>query len=332
MSLPPVTIKNITIDPPLIMAPMAGITHSAFRRLVADFGGYGVLCTEMLSVRALQREVLDESPYTRRRAHEGRVWYQLLVDDDLLVAPALQRLCAINPFAIDINCACPAPEIIHRGAGAALYRNRERLVRVLDAARSAWSGILSIKIRLGDDTPQWEEVLSDRLRLFEQYHIDALFLHGRFSNEKLKRLSRWHKIAGVAMQTSIPVIGNGDLVGADNLSAVAQAHPSIKGFMIGRGAVVRPWIFAEISGAAITIDYTEVWTRLFNYVCEDFSSEKALGRIKEFSAFYARNFFFGHVFFTAIQSAPDLKTLYERAQNFLKRDPQISQSISVGGI
>ncbi|MBD3241604.1 MAG: tRNA-dihydrouridine synthase family protein, partial [Chitinivibrionales bacterium] len=115
----PLYIGALRIDPPLLCAPMAGLSHSALRRLLADFGGYGALYTEMLSARALNQEELHASPFTRRRPEEGTVIYQLLVDTPHTAAAAVQRLQSIAPAAIDINLGCPAPEVKKRGGGCA---------------------------------------------------------------------------------------------------------------------------------------------------------------------------------------------------------------------
>ncbi|MBN2037915.1 MAG: tRNA-dihydrouridine synthase family protein, partial [Chitinispirillaceae bacterium] len=142
------TLRDRTVSPPLLCAPMAGITHSAFRRLVAGFGGYGALCTEMLSTRAVCSENNDVSPFTKKRACEGGVVYQLRATEPEEIPRAVIKLKNLQPFAIDINLGCPAPEVKRRGGGIELFDDRERLARVLGRARASWDGPLTVKCRL----------------------------------------------------------------------------------------------------------------------------------------------------------------------------------------
>ena len=114
--------KNLSVDgktfaPALFLAPMAGVTHSAFRRLVSDFGGYGALTTEMLSSTAFLRENPAVSPFSRRRVCEGSVVYQLRTSGEDILEAAIVKLQEQNPSAIDINLGCPAPEIQKQASG-----------------------------------------------------------------------------------------------------------------------------------------------------------------------------------------------------------------------
>jgi tRNA-dihydrouridine synthase len=308
----PLILKNKTFTPRLFSAPMAGISHSAFRRLIADFGGYGALYTEMLSPVALLKEDLKTSPFTKRRDCEGHVLYQLQLNGDETLQAVVERLRTLDPSGIDINLGCPAPMIRKNGAGKALFDNFEKLKTTLDTIRSYWDGLFTIKCRIGDNSAGWEEIFLERLRLFENSGVDAICVHPRFSDEKLKRFARWNLFAWIRSQTSLPLIANGDI--ADNTALTLLEH--CDGLMIGRASVVKPWIFKTLTGEDPVIDYKEVWLRFFDYTCEDFPPEKAIGRIKEFTIYYSKNFFFGHELFRAVQPAPDLIILKERACTF----------------
>jgi tRNA-dihydrouridine synthase B len=96
--------------------------------------------------------------------------------------------------------------------------------------------------------------------------------------------------------------------------------------MIGRMAAIAPWIFTVFSGKGSPVDHAAVWDRFFLYVNEDFEPTRAIGRIKEFTAWYARNFFFGHNLFVAVQGAPTLEDVRERAMAFLTRSPQLAEN------
>ncbi len=318
----PLVLKNESVTPPLLCAPMAGITHSAFRRLLSDFGGYGCLYTEMLSVKALLVENLNQSPFTKKRLGEGNVIYQLKLSGNEPIKQIIDRVVRIDPFAIDINLGCPAPEVKKDGCGKSLFDNLELLGTTLDKFRKLWNGILSIKCRLGNNVPGWEDRFSARLKLFEECGIDGICVHPRFSDEKLKREARWNLFAWIRSQSRIPLIANGDI--GDHTALELISSDSCDALMIGRMAVIKPWIFRELRGETVNFNYAEVWNRHLDYICEDFPVEKAIGRIKEFTSYYARNFFFGHELFRLVQSAPSIKLLRERGNSFLTSAPRIS--------
>ena len=329
--LPETTIRGITFQPALFCAPLAGITHSAFRRLVAEFGGCGGLFTEMLSAKQILHEDLRGSPYLRRRPAEKRVIYQLMVRDTDKLDAVIGRLSEIGPDGIDINLACHAPMIRQLDAGSQLFENLPALAAVLQTARRCWPGLLTVKIRLGRSVPHWETRFTERMRLFEASGVDAVILHPRFFEDKFKRRARHELLAWAATLTRLPLIANGDITGPETLSKNLALFQPACGVMIGRMAAARPWVFASWD-RPLEIDYAEVWHRLFAYICEDFPPGKAIGRIKVFTEYYARNFQFGHSFYTAVQNAPTLEAVRERADAFFSRSPQIDPNPSLMGL
>jgi tRNA-dihydrouridine synthase len=330
--LSPLVLCGRTIDPPLLLAPMAGITHAAFRRLVSGFGGYGALFTEMLPAKAILKANPATSPHTKRRPEEGRVFYQLLLSPGDDTAAIVERLRETGPFALDVNLACPAPEVVRYGSGAALFRNGEGLGRLLGRLRGSWPGILTVKIRLGDDGPQWRETLLDRLRIFEQAGVDAVIVHPRFFDEKLKRRARWEVFEWLPAEARLPLIGNGDIATVQDVRDRERKYPAVRGLMAGRIAVAQPWFFRACGGTDPGIDYLDVWERFFRYVAEDFPRDRRLGKIKEFSSYYARSFFYGHELFRRVQSAGDLDTAHRRATGFLARGPRTVRTPALDGL
>jgi tRNA-dihydrouridine synthase B len=325
-------MAGTAVTPPLLCAPMAGITHSAFRRLVAGFGGCGALCTEMLSAGALMVEDLAVSPFTKKRPCEGRVAYQLRLTGEEDFPRLVERLKTLGPFALDVNLGCPAPEIRKSGGGIELFDDRERLRKALASVRRCWDGILTVKCRLGKRSGTWQETFADRLRIVEECGADAVTVHPRFSDEKLKRRARWELFPWIASLTALPVIANGDISGPSGGALDLLTAGKCSGLMVGRFAAVKPWIFREFAGERITVDYRDVWTDFYDYTCEDFRPEKAIGRLKEFTAYFARNFIYGHELFRKVQSAPDLETVKKKAVEFLSSSPAVERSPSVMGI
>lgn len=326
------TLRGQTFAPALFCAPMAGITHSAFRRLVSDFGGYGALFTEMLSVKALRNETFANSPYVRRRPQEGLVIYQILLSDTEDLEAIMERIRSYEPAGVDVNLACSAPDIRSSRAGSALFEDVERMQRVLEGVRHRFAGPLTAKIRLGQDVPDWQTAFTRRVAAIRNCGVDAVILHPRFIGQKLRRHARHELLTWAATEIGLPLIVSGDLTCAEDVEARRAALSQTAGLMIGRMAAAQPWVFAQWQGAKTTGDPGAIWMRFFEYVVEDFSPNRQLTRIKMFTEYYARNFPFGHTLFAQIQSADSMKQARQRAADFFAAAPSIVARPSVTGI
>ncbi|HBA83657.1 MAG TPA: hypothetical protein DCZ95_06135 [Verrucomicrobia bacterium] len=326
-------IRNLTFSPALFAAPLAGITHSPFRRLLADFGGYGALFTEMLSARQILREDLVQSPSLKRRPQEGKVIYQLMMEDAEKLDQIVERLAYCAPDGIDINLACHAPNIRTRQAGSGLYENRESLAEVLALVRRTWNGLFTVKIRLGSERPGWQNRFAERLKLFEDSGVDAIFFHPRFFEDKFRKRARYELFDWAASLTNLPIVANGDMSGPETIEQNHKSLKNVHGYMAGRMMAVQPWFFAAWhKKQPLVLDYAEIWQRLFDYILEDFPPEKAISRIKIFTKYYARNFRFGHYFYTKVYNAPTLEDVREKATAFLSTQPEVMPEPSVQGL
>lgn len=326
------TLRGVSLAPALFCAPMAGITHSAFRRLLSDYGGYGALWTEMLSAKNILQESVLASPWLKRRPQEKRLIYQLLVVDTHRLQETMDCLAKLQPDGIDLNMACPAPTIRKQGGGATLFEDMPRLREILRVLRHAFSGPLTVKTRLGRQTDDWRDKLRDRLHLLEDEGVDALTLHPRFAEEKLKRSARHALYAEIASETRLPIIANGDMVSRDYVVERAGQIAPAAGLMFGRIVAAQPWFFAQWHNPAMPVDYLAVWNRFCDYVTEDFPEGQVLGRIKIFTPYFARNFLFGHTFFAHIQSARDPATARARGSDFLSNAPALATQVTLEGI
>ena len=324
-ALPPLVLGGVRFDPPLFTAPMAGITHSAFRRLVAGSGGYGALYSEMRSAKYLLHEDLARSPWLKRRPEEGRVIYQLLMADEDRLPQIATRLRGLAPDAIDLNLACNALPVRKQRGGSNLFGDLARMRAVLRGLRAHFAGPLLVKIRLGDERGDWPERLGERLRLFEDEGVDAVVLHARFRGEKLGRPARPWLYPAVAERTRLPIIANGDLHDPARLAAHAGPLSAVRGLMIGRMLVACPWLLGQWRDPAMTVDHRGVWERFCEYLLEDFPPDDALKRLKIFTPYFARNFFFGHNLFIAVQNAPDFASAQDRARAFLEKPVQLTR-------
>lgn len=333
-ALPPgeLVVKGFTFPRALFCAPMAGFTHSAFRRLMADFGGYGALFTEMLSGRWLLNERVGETPSTRRRPEEGLVIYQLMLGEPEEVEPVLRKLERIEPAGLDLNLACPAPVSHARRTGSRLFADRERMLRILEALRAGFKGLLTVKTRLGDPEEGWEERLWDRLRLIEGSGVDALTMHPRFSSEHLRGRARHELYPAIVMATSLPVLACGDILGPETLDMHAASFKGVAGIMVGRMAVIRPWLFSNWGREPEPRDLQEIWERHTRYVLEDFPEGKAFFRVKAFTRYFSRNFFFGHNLHSIALSSTSLDELRARTGEFFSRGPRVEDRPGTSGL
>lgn len=325
------TIKGVSFRPALFCAPLAGLTHSAFRRVVAEFGGCGGFWTEMLAARQILREDEKTSPYLRRSPAEKRLIYQLMIRETDPIEQIAARVAEIGPDGIDLNLACHAPMIRRLDAGSRLFEDAAALAKVLNLLRKHWPGLLTVKIRLGRETPDWKAHFAERMKVFDNNGVDAVTVHPRFFEDKFKRRARLELIPWIASLTSLPLIVNGDITGPEILSQKPELFRPAAGLMIGRAAIAQPWIYAAWE-RPLNIDYAAVWNRMADAICEDFSPEVAITRIKLFTNYYARNFHFGHGFYTAVYNAPTLEAVRERAAAFFAKSPAVHAKPELMGL
>lgn len=324
-------IRGRRLTPARFSAPLAGYTHSAFRRLLAEFGGCGATWTEMLATRQILNESFTESPWLRRRPADGFIVFQLMTGPGDQLERVLDRLGEQGVEAVDLNLACDALAARARSSGSALFDNFDALRTVIGLARQRWPGMLTAKIRLGSRRPDWEPLFVERLRFLEESGVDAVTLHPRFFEDKFKRLARLELIPWAASLTRLPLIANGDLAGHAHVAARASDLRPAAAVMIGRLAVVQPWLFAQWD-APVEVDLAAVWRKMFQYIAEDFAPPVALRRVQMFTKYFSANFAFGHQFRVLIGNAPTLEEVLRRADDFLARSPEILAQPRVSGL
>jgi tRNA-dihydrouridine synthase B len=323
-------VRGRRFVPGRFCAPLAGYTHSAFRRLVAELGGCGALWTEMLAARQILSENFRTSPWLRRRPQEGSLFYQLMLNANDPVERIIDRLGEIGADALDLNLACNARSIRSRLAGSALFDNRDALSAVLHKVRKLWPHVLTVKIRLGHQRPEWQAGFVGRLRLLEEAGVDAVILHPRFFEDKFKGRARHELFPWAASLTSLPLIANGDLSGSHALQAQGDRFQSVNAVMLGRMAVACPWVFAGWD-RPVSVDLASIWNRMYHYVVEDFPPAVALRRLQMFAKYFAANFKFGHQFKVDLARAQSLEDIRLRAETFFSRAPAtVAQPTIIG--
>lgn len=323
-------IRGRHFAPARFCAPLAGFTHSAFRRLLAELGGAGAVWTEMLAGRQILHEDFQTSPWLRRRPEEKNLIYQLMVRAGDPLPQILDRLGNEGVEAVDLNLACDAMSIRACEAGSALFENLAALRAVLTETRRHWPGLFMVKIRLGGRRPDWETRFRERLKIIEDAGVDAVTLHPRFFEDKFKRRARHDLIPWVAAQTRLPLIANGDLESPQQVAAQAAHLQPACAIMIGRMAIARPWIFAswETPGP---VDLADIWRKMHRYIVEDFEPAIALRRVQMFTKYFAANFAFGHRFKVSVDNADSLEAALARAEEFFDRNPAtVARAVMAG--
>ncbi len=313
------SIGELTISPPLALAPMVGLSHSALRTLVLELGGVGLLFTEMLSVTRLPEENAAVSPFLLRYPEEQPLFYQLFVSPGQDVLPAVDRLHQLGAQGVDLNLGCPAPNLRKQGAGCALTNDHEQVRHIVAQLRAATSLPLSAKIRLGASLN--EDELLDFCRMLEGEGVDLLSVHGRLHKEKFCRRPRWDWIGKVKAAVNIPVLANGGIFSVEEARRCLDISGA-DGLMLGRGAVGQPWLLADIAREiyglpclASSLSLADIYSR-FVHLLERFRPERRLGRLKQFTHYYGRNFTFGHHLAIAVQTSSSVEQAFDRAQQF----------------
>lgn len=316
----PIHIRGLQIDPPLLLAPMAGLTHSALRSIIAGFGGVGLYSTEMLSAKRLPTESAARSPYLIRTASDRPLSYQLLTSRPEELAPALDKLHELKADAVDLNMGCPAPVVGRFGAGIRLMENPENARSLVNEARKRTPLPLTAKIRIGIDLDAGK--LQAFCTMLEDEGIDMVSIHARLKHEPFARRPRWERIAEVKNRLTIPVVVNGGIFSVQDAEECLRVSGA-DGMMLGRGAVIRPWLFADIAremfGFALAKpkpSLPALFTSLVDLLGALYLPEHRLGRLKQFTRYFARNYKFGHHLATRVHSSATMDEARERAALF----------------
>jgi tRNA-dihydrouridine synthase B len=239
-------IASLTLDHPVALAPMAGMTDTAFRRLVKGMGGCGLVVTEMVSSDGLVRGIDRTLEYAEYTEAERPVSIQIFGGDPKVMADAAQVVEGMGADIVDINMGCPVPKIAKHNAGCSLMREPAHAAEVVRAMASAVRIPVTVKMRAG-----WNDQsinAPELARMVEDAGAAAVAVHGRTAAQSYTGESDWNLIGRVASTLSIPVFGSGDCV--EPSQVVSRLRESgASGVLIGRGALRNPWIFCQASAA-----------------------------------------------------------------------------------
>lgn len=244
----PLRIGPLTVDPPVILAPMAGVTDAPFRGVCSRFGA-GLYVSEMITARALVERNARTLSMLRFDGSEATRSVQLYGTHPHTLGEAVRFLVGeIGVDHVDMNFGCPVPKVTRKGGGSALPVRRALLRDIVRAAVAAAGDVpVTIKFRMGVT----DEILTylDTGRIAEEEGVAAISLHARTAEQLYSGSARWDAIAALkAHVTSIPVLGNGDIWEAHDALAMIE-ETGCDGVVVGRGCLGRPWLFRDLADA-----------------------------------------------------------------------------------
>jgi len=299
---PPIRIGPVVVDPPILQAPMAGFTNYAFRQIVREFGGPGLLATEMVNARGFVWQ--DE----QKAQHPDRLWgvkeeprplaVQIWDNDPATLAKVGARL--VEEYAVtvvDINFGCPVRQVTEKArSGSYLLKCPERMGQIIERVVAACHPTpVTAKIRLGCTRDRINAI--DFAQVVEGAGAAALTVHGRTAQDFFKGSADWDRIAEIKPYLrQIPLIGNGDLDSAEKVVEALHRYP-VDGVMIARAALNKPWLFAQakaaVRGEPVPPDPTLCEQRAlmlhhYNLVVRRFGAEKGTVLMRKYACCYAQ--------------------------------------------
>ena len=318
----PLAIGSRTIANRMVLAPMAGLGHIAFRQLVTRFSGFGLLFTGMCSAKAVPHENPRVSHIFSWRPEElDHTVCQIFGADPQVMARAAQRIDAEGFFGVDLNFGCSVAAICKKGCGAALLKTPDKAVEIVAAVRDAVSCPVFVKFRTG-----WQDDHSfpvKMARAFEDAGANALTFHPRVAPDRRSRRPKWELITKVQDAVTIPVFGNGNLFSPEHGIKMIR-ETGCRGLSIGRMAVARPWIFSQWTQGFNPEPsiYIETALEMAGLLSTYYEDHFALKMFKKFAPYFCANFKFSNAILKSLVRACNMDELCDNIRQLLDPPPE----------
>jgi tRNA-dihydrouridine synthase B len=312
-------IRDRLIQPAHILAPMAGITDTVFRRFIKRLGGCGLIMTEFVSSEGMLRQHFRSQRYLDYAAEERPISAQIFGADPENLALAARQIEDLGFDLVDLNVGCPAKKVVKCG-GSGLLRDLRQLEKILRAIRAAVTIPFTIKFRSG-----WsdEEIVAVQVaRMAENCGVEAVAVHPRTRVQGFSGRARWELIQQVKEAVRIPVMGNGDVMKPEDAQALRE-QTGCDAVMIGRAAASNPWIFRQLREYFATGTYCEpseadryelIRTYYAMLVAEDIPG--SIGKMKQFASWFTHGVRNGAELRRQVQSAREAEEVLARVDTF----------------
>jgi len=338
-------IGSVTLPSPFAIAPMAGMTDTAFRRLVKRHGGCGLVVTEMVSAEGLVRGIDRTLEYAEYTEEERPISIQIFGGDPEKMAAAAQIVEGMGADIVDVNMGCPVPKIAKHNAGCSLMREPEHAAHVIGKMAKAVKIPVTVKMRAGwNDTERNAPTLA---KMMEDAGAAAIAVHGRTAAQSYSGTADWDLVKEIADALTVPVFGSGDCIEPEQV--IARMRSGVEGVLVGRGVLRNPWILAQAAdlaagrpARAITLEdrgrfllyyidllrHERVWdrneSRLTNHVESQIPNPESraghdrwvINKLRALGSWYTKGLENGSHLRTAINTAESLRVLMITIEDF----------------
>lgn len=288
-------IREVIIDPPLVLAPVAGHTDSLFRQAIKSLGGCGLVVSELVSTEGMTRHQDRTSFLTHFEESERPIAIQIFGSNAERMADSAAMVEGMGADIVDVNFGCPVKKVVRQGGGSNLLRDLPLMESILRTVRKAIRIPLTVKIRSGWDHNSINAL--QVLKLAEDCGVEALAIHGRTRSDLFSGHADWGIIARVKERARIPIIGNGDVFSPQDAERMFR-ETGVDGIMIGRGALSNPWLIHQCwdhlngrESVQVSLEERMEFVMIFlQRVSLELPPPVALGKIKKIGGYLSKGF------------------------------------------